>query len=170
MKAMIAALLMGVAGMAGAAGTEGPAFGMLGGAAQAAAAVPEVPAPAPALGGKQSCRPFLVSSAFGGAALRVSFERTCSASNEAAWAMSVEAGGQRARTLSSDHPGARAAIEARIKRMALDGMDQKEADFVVLKLAPKLRLAASADQEERLELLEEAAQRLTAFLSGPAAR
>lgn len=165
MKIHLIAMLLAVAGALPAAAQErGGALAVL----LAAQAGPEVRLPQPAAPEpvKNACRPFLVSAAFGGVGESVRFERRCSAANEPAWVMGVERPGAAVEVVSSERPAQRAALERRIKTMALAGLNDAEADLLVLELGPALAEAAAAPQAEKPALLAAAEEALAAFLAG----
>lgn len=160
---LIALLLAGTAALPAAAREPGGALAAL---LAAQSAEVRLPPPAEAEPVKNSCRPFLVSAAFGGVGERIWFERRCSAANEAAWAMGVERPGAAVEVVSSERPARRAALERAIRAMALTGLKDAEADFIALTLGPALAAAADAPAAQRPALLAAAEEALAAFLAG----
>lgn len=129
---------------------------------------PEVPIPAAAA--PKTCKPFLLSTAVGGVAETVILERACTHANDPVWAITVEVRGRRpaaVRINSADYPEQRAALENRIKSMALEGLSQADADFIVSKTGPALKLAAIAAPEQKDKLLAAARAELKEFLVRP---
>ncbi len=131
------------------------------------ARTPAVPAPVKAA---PACRPFLISSAFGGVSEILTLERACTAENEPIWALTVEVRGQRpaaVRISSYDYPAERTALEKRIKSMAANGISQEDADFIVTKTGPALKLAAAAAPADQAALLAGAQLALKKHLARP---
>lgn len=79
--------------------------------------------------------------------------------------MGVLRRGAAVEVVSSERPAQRAALERRIKALALAGLNDAEADFLVLELGPALAAAAAAPQAERPVLLAAAEEALAAFLA-----
>ncbi|MDD2805647.1 MAG: hypothetical protein PHV33_08840 [Elusimicrobiales bacterium] len=128
---------------------------------------PAVPAPAKAA---PSCKPFLISSSFGGVNETIIIERACTPENEPVWALAVEVRGRRTaaiKVVSSDYPEQRAALEKRIKSMALDGVSQEDADFIVSKTGPALKQALASGAAAQAELLAGAREALKNHLARP---
>jgi len=130
---------------------------------------PAVPAPAPAKAAP-SCKPFLISSSFGGVSETIIIERACTPENESVWALTVEVRGRRTaavKVISSDYPEQRAALEKRIKSMAVEGVGQEDADFIVSKTGPVLKQALASGAAAQAELLAEAKIALKNHLARP---
>jgi len=128
---------------------------------------PAVPAPAPA---KPVCKPFLISSSFGGVSETLIIERACTPENESVWALTVEVRGRRAaavKVVSSDYPAQRAALEKRIKSMAIEGVSQEDAEFIVSKTGPVLKQVLVSDPAAQAELLAGAREALKNHLARP---
>ncbi len=126
-----------------------------------------VPAPVPVA--RQICKPFLLAVSVGGVGETVIMERVCTAENEPVWALAVEVKGRRSlsvKVVSSDYPAERARIEARIKSMVIDGIQQDDADFIVMKTGPALNKALAATSGQA-ELLAEAKEALKTHLARP---
>lgn len=133
--------------------------------------VPAVSAPVPAAATPKLCKPFLLSVSVGGVDETVILERACTPDNAPVWALMVEArGGRRpisVKVSSENYPAEKAAIENRIKSMVVDGVSQEDADFIVGKTGPALKLALAAAPAEREKILAEAAEALKAHLARP---
>jgi len=134
-------------------------------------AVSAVPAPsAPVKTSPRGCRPFLMSISVGGVNETVVIERACTAENEQVWVLMVELRGKTgiaARVSSDKYPDERAFLEKRVKSMLLDGIDQADADFIVMKTGPALELAAKAAPAEKEKILAEAVEALKNQLARP---
>lgn len=129
---------------------------------------PAVPAPAPAA--PRTCKPFLISSSFGGVSETIVIERACTPENESVWALTVEVRGRRTaavKVVSSDYPAVRAALEKRIKSMAAEGVSQEDADFIVSKTGPALKQVLASDAAAQAELLAGAREALKNHLARP---
>jgi hypothetical protein len=134
-------------------------------------AVSAVPAPsAPAKVSSRGCRPFLMSLSVGGVNETVVIERACTAENDQVWVLQVELRGKTgiaAKVSSDKYPDQKAAIEKRIKNMAVEGISQADADFIVMKTGPALELAAKSAPAEKEKILAEAAEALKNQLARP---
>lgn len=136
---------------------------------KAAAVVPAAPAPAIAV--PKTCKPFLLSLAVGGVSERVILERACTPENDPVWAIAVERGVRRVvsvKVFSDRYPEERAKLESRIKSMVTEGINQEDADFIVLKTGPALKKAEESDTiKEKSGILAEATEALKAHLARP---
>lgn len=133
------------------------------------AKTPAVSAPAP-VKAAPSCKPFLISSSFGGVSETIIIERACTPENEPVWALTVEVRGRRTaavKIISSDYPAERAALEKRIKSMAVEGVGQEDADFIVSRTGPALKQALASNAAAQAELLAGAREALKSHLARP---
>lgn len=133
-----------------------------------AAPVPEAPAPVPAA--PKPCKPFLISVSVGGVSERVVLERACTPENDPVWAITVERGSGNAtsvRVASDKYPAEREKLEKRIQSMAVDGISQKDADFIVMKTGDALKQAEAADPRKKSRILFAATEELKEHLAKP---
>ncbi len=134
-------------------------------------AVSAVPAPsAPGKASPRGCRPFLISLSVGGVNETIVIERACTVENDQVWVLMVELRGKTgiaARVSSDEYPAERAVIEKRIRGMAVEGIKQADADFIVMKTGPALELAAPAAPAEKEKILAEAVEALKNHLARP---
>ncbi len=127
-------------------------------------------AQAPAVAAPKLCKPFLLSISVGGVDETVILERACAPDNAPVWAIVVQTGGPRpvsVKVSSENYPADRAKLESRIKSMVVDGISQADADFIVTKTGPALKLAATAAPAEQARLLADAAEALKSQLARP---
>lgn len=130
-----------------------------------------VPLPGvPAKAAPRACRPFLISSAVGGVEETAVIERACTPENEPVWTLMVGLRGSPGTAVkinSGNYPAEKAVMESRIRGIVLYGISQEDADFIVLKTGPMLRLANGSATPEKEKLLAEAAKALKEQLARP---
>lgn len=135
------------------------------------AAAPAVPAaPAPAAAAAKTCRPFLIAVSVGGVGENVILERACTPENDPVWAIKVERATKKeisVKVSSDKYPEEKARLENRIKSMALNGISQEDADFIVLKTGPALAKADGARPRDQAAILAEATKALKEHLARP---
>lgn len=135
------------------------------------ASAADVPAtPAPAAAAPKTCRPFLIAVSVGGVGENVILERSCTSENDTVWAIKVERASKKeisVKVSSDKYPEEKARIESRIKSMALKGISQEDADFIVLKTGPALAKADGARPRDQVLILAEATQALKEHLARP---
>lgn len=160
---------------AAASALNASAFDFDGGSAQISLEDSFYAAAAPAAGAPENktpgCRPFLLSLSVGGVDETVIIERLCTPESEPIWALKIELTGNRsvsARISSDKYPDQRRLIEKRIGLMALEGMTVTDADVIVNKAGPRLKLAAGAETpREREAALLSAIEILREHLTRP---
>ena len=128
-------------------------------------------APAPAAAAPKVCKPFLLEISVGGVEEKVILERACTPENDPVWAIMLEratAARLSVKVSSDQYPAERARLESRIKSMAIEGVKQEEADFIVMKTGAALKEAETAPTpRERLRVLAKATEDLKIFLARP---
>ena len=131
--------------------------------------VPETPAPVRAA--PKACRPFLLSISVGGVDETVALARLCTPENDSVWEIKVGRAAADAvfvRVSSDKYPADRAKLESRIKSMVTEGINQEDADFIVMKTGPALKQAAALTApREKVRILAAATEALEQHLARP---